>query len=41
LLILFFSVQLKWLPPSGVGDPDQNAISNLRYLIMPVITVAF
>jgi ABC-type dipeptide/oligopeptide/nickel transport system permease component len=24
-----------------VGDPDENAISNLRYLIMPVITVAF
>ncbi len=41
LLILLFSVQLKWLPPSGVGDPDGTAISNLRYLIMPVITVAF
>jgi len=41
LLILFFSVQLKWLPPSGVGDPDQDVLSNLRYLIMPVITVAF
>lgn len=41
LLILLFSVQLKWLPPSGVGDPDQGAISNLRYLIMPVITIAF
>jgi ABC-type dipeptide/oligopeptide/nickel transport system permease component len=41
LLILLFSVQFKWLPPSGVGDPDQDALSNLRYLIMPVITVAF
>jgi peptide/nickel transport system permease protein len=40
LLILFFSVQFKWLPPSGVGDPDKDAIYNLRYLIMPVITIA-
>jgi peptide/nickel transport system permease protein len=41
LLILLFSVYLKWLPPSGVSDPDKDALYNLRYLIMPVITVAF
>ncbi len=41
LLIIVFSVKLRWLPPSGVGDLDKGAIYNLRYLIMPVITIAF
>jgi peptide/nickel transport system permease protein len=41
LLILVFSVRLKWLPPSGVGTPDQSAVENLRYLVMPVATIAF
>ncbi len=41
LLILVFSVRLRWLPPSGVGNPDQGVTGNLRYLIMPVATIAF
>jgi ABC-type dipeptide/oligopeptide/nickel transport system permease component len=40
LLILVFSVRYHWLPPSGVGDPDLGAVSNLRYLVMPVVTIA-
>lgn len=40
LLILLFSVTLKWLPPSGVGDPNQGFLAGLTYLIMPVATIA-
>lgn len=40
LMILIFSVQLHWLPPSGAGDPKAGYISNLRYLVMPVLTIA-
>jgi peptide/nickel transport system permease protein len=40
LLILLFSVRYHWLPPSGVGDPDQGPVYNLRYLVMPVATIA-
>ena len=41
VLILFFSVRFKWLPPSGSGEPGQDALYNLRYLILPVATIAF
>ena len=40
MLILVFAVSLQWLPPSGVGDPRQSWYSNLRYLILPVATIA-
>jgi len=40
LLILLFSVTLKWLPPSGVGDPSQGVLVSLEYLVMPVVTIA-
>lgn len=40
LLILLFSVKLKWLPPSGVGDPDTFFLFNLEFLVMPVMTIA-
>jgi ABC-type dipeptide/oligopeptide/nickel transport system permease component len=40
LLILFFSVQLRWLPASGIGEPNQSFIARLPYLIMPVATIA-
>ena len=39
LMILLFSVGLNWLPPSGVGDPDQGFVYNLRYLVMPVVSL--
>jgi ABC-type dipeptide/oligopeptide/nickel transport system permease component len=31
---------LRWLPPSGVGDPDRSFLFNLKYLILPVATIA-
>jgi len=40
LLIILFSVTLKVLPPSGVGDPDKDWVYNLRYLVMPVLSIA-
>lgn len=40
LLILVFSVRLKWLPPSGVGTADQGFLPGLTYLVMPVVTIA-
>lgn len=40
LLILLFSVRLRWLPPSGVGSPGQGLGASLTYLIMPVCTIA-
>jgi ABC-type dipeptide/oligopeptide/nickel transport system permease component len=39
LLILLFAVQLKWLPASGVGEPNQAFYQRLTYLIMPVLTI--
>jgi ABC-type dipeptide/oligopeptide/nickel transport system permease component len=40
LLILFFAVWLKWLPASGVGEPNQPFYVRAVYLIMPVATIA-
>jgi ABC-type dipeptide/oligopeptide/nickel transport system permease component len=40
VLILVFSVALQWLPPSGVGDPGQPWYLSLRFLILPVATIA-
>lgn len=40
LLILLFSVQLRWLPPSGVGDPGAPVFEGLRFLVLPVVTIA-
>jgi len=40
LLILLFSVTLRWLPPSGVGESGTPALEGLKYLVMPVITIA-
>lgn len=40
LLILVFAVNLRWLPPSGVGDPGKSFLFNLEFLILPVITIA-
>jgi len=39
LLILLFSVRLQWLPPSGARDPAGNAFSNLRYLVLPSLSL--
>jgi peptide/nickel transport system permease protein len=40
LLILFFSVELRWLPASGIGEPTAPFYARLQYLIMPVATIA-
>ncbi|MCC7369377.1 MAG: ABC transporter permease [Chloroflexi bacterium] len=40
LLILFFSVELRWLPASGIGEPNQPLYTRLHFLIMPVLTIA-
>lgn len=40
LMILFFSVRLRWLPPSGAGDPQAGLIRNAPYLLMPVVSIA-
>lgn len=40
LLILLFSVRLKWLPPSGVGGTGALFVTDVKFLIMPVVTIA-
>ena len=40
LVILFFSVQTRLLPPSGAGPAELGFPANFRYLIMPVATIA-
>ncbi|MSP14914.1 MAG: ABC transporter permease [Chloroflexi bacterium] len=40
LMIILFAVQLRWLPPSGAGGPGESPLASLRYLIMPVISIA-
>lgn len=40
LMILLFSVRLRWLPPSGAGDAGAGLWANLRYLVMPVLSIA-
>lgn len=40
LLILVFAVSVQWLPPSGVGSPGQPWYVNLKYLVLPVATIA-
>ena len=39
LLILFFAVDLHWLPPSGYTPVGQGLGANLRRLILPTLTL--
>lgn len=39
LLVLIFSITLRWLPASGYVPFAQNPIENLRRMIMPAITI--
>jgi peptide/nickel transport system permease protein len=41
LLILLFSVNLGWLPPSGRANVLVNPFDELRFLIMPLVTLSF
>jgi peptide/nickel transport system permease protein len=40
LLILVFSLWLRWLPPSGYTPPSVNLGQNLRQMALPAITLA-
>ncbi len=40
LFILFFSVQLAWLPASGFAGWDQGAVAALRSLLLPALALA-
>ncbi|MGQ0572100.1 MAG: ABC transporter permease [Armatimonadota bacterium] len=41
LLMLFFSLKLRWLPAGGYASPQESLGQHLRYLILPVVTVGF
>lgn len=41
LLVLVFSLQLKWLPPSGRVEFSEKPVLALRLLILPSITLGF
>jgi peptide/nickel transport system permease protein len=40
LLIIVFSAELRWLPASGMNSPDGNALTSLKFLIMPAIAAS-
>ncbi|HET7265675.1 MAG TPA: ABC transporter permease [bacterium] len=40
LLILFFAVDLHWLPPAGYVPPWRDLGANLRLMILPAVTLA-
>ena len=39
LLILFFSLQLRWLPPTGYVLIQENLLENLRHMILPSLAL--
>lgn len=39
LLMLLFSLQLKWLPPSGRPDFSEQPLEHLKSLLMPALTL--
>jgi peptide/nickel transport system permease protein len=41
LLMLFFSVKLRWLPAGGYVSPGDSLPQHLRALILPTFTVGF
>jgi peptide/nickel transport system permease protein len=41
LLMLFFSLRLRWLPAGGYLALSESPVQHLRYLILPVVTVGF
>lgn len=40
LLILLFALTLRWLPPGGYVALTADPLSNVRFLVMPAITLA-
>lgn len=41
MLLLFFAVQLKWLPASGYVPIWENPVQNLKVMILPIIATGF
>ncbi|MFM9106465.1 MAG: ABC transporter permease, partial [Chloroflexota bacterium] len=40
LLVILFTLRLNWLPPAGYARPGEDFASHLRYLALPVATLA-
>jgi peptide/nickel transport system permease protein len=40
IMILFFSVKLRWLPPSGFVSPFEDPVRGLKLLIMPALILS-
>jgi peptide/nickel transport system permease protein len=40
ILVLLFAATLQWLPPSGYVPFSRNSLLNLRYMALPVLTLA-
>jgi peptide/nickel transport system permease protein len=40
LLVLLFAATLQWLPPSGYMPFSRDPLMNLRYMALPVLTLA-
>lgn len=41
LMILIFSVELRWLPATGYASPFTDGWNSLRYLLLPVTALGF
>lgn len=40
LLVLLFSIKLRWLPSMGYVSPNENLIDFLKFMLLPSITIA-
>lgn len=40
ILIIVFAINLRWLPPSGVGFGSQSFLQAASYMVMPSLTLA-
>ena len=40
LAIMLFSLALGWLPPGGRGDPVSDPLQELKFLVLPAVTLA-
>jgi peptide/nickel transport system permease protein len=41
MMILFFSVKLQWLPPSGFVSPFEEPVRGLKLLVMPALILGW
>jgi len=41
LLMLLFSLRLRWLPAGGYVSPERDLAQHLRFLVLPVVTIGF